>query len=34
VTEQAANANAIVDEAVDAGIHASEPFVVNIKLLR
>jgi hypothetical protein len=34
VTEQAANANAIVDEAVDAGLDGSEPFVVNIKRLR
>ncbi|MGZ4103809.1 MAG: hypothetical protein ACXVP8_00955 [Actinomycetota bacterium] len=30
VTEQAANANAIVDEAMDAGLDGSEPFVVNI----
>jgi hypothetical protein len=34
VTEQAANANAIVDEAMDAGLDGSEPFVVNIKRLR
>jgi hypothetical protein len=26
VTEQAANANAIVDEAMDAGLDGSEPF--------
>jgi hypothetical protein len=34
VTEQAANADAIVDEAIEAGIGGSEPFVVNIKRLR
>jgi hypothetical protein len=34
VTEQAANANAIVDEAMDAGLDGSEPFVVNLKMLR
>jgi hypothetical protein len=31
VTEQAANANAIVDEAMDARLDGSEPFIVNIK---
>jgi predicted phage gp36 major capsid-like protein len=34
VTEQAAKANAIVDEAMHAGLDSSEPFVVNIKRLR
>jgi hypothetical protein len=34
VTEQAANANAIVDEAMGAGLDGSEPFVVNTKRLR
>jgi hypothetical protein len=34
VTEQAANTNAIVGEAIDAGLDGSEPFVVNIKRLR
>jgi hypothetical protein len=34
VTEQAANANAIVDEAMDAGLDGSEPCVVNLKMLR
>jgi hypothetical protein len=34
VTEQAANANAIVDEAMDAGLDGSGPFVINIKRLR
>jgi hypothetical protein len=33
VTEQAANADVIVDEAMDAGLDGSEPFVVNIKRL-
>jgi hypothetical protein len=34
VTEQAANANEIVEEATKAGLDGSEPFVVNIKRLR
>jgi hypothetical protein len=34
VTEQAANANAIVDEAMDARLNGSEPFIVNIKRRR
>jgi hypothetical protein len=34
VAEQAANANAIVDEAMDAGLDGSEPCVVNLKMLR
>jgi hypothetical protein len=34
VTEQAANADAIVDEATDAGLDGSEPLVVNVKRLR
>jgi hypothetical protein len=34
VTEHAANADEIVDEAIAAGIAGSEPFVVNIKRLR
>jgi hypothetical protein len=34
VTEQAANADAIVAEAMDAGIDGSTPFVVNLKMLR
>ena len=34
VTEQAANADTIVDEAMDAGLDGTEPFVVNIKRLR
>jgi hypothetical protein len=33
VTEQAANANAIVGEAIDAGLAGSEPLVVNLKML-
>jgi hypothetical protein len=34
VTEQAAHADAVVDEAIEAGLDGSEPFVVNIKRLR
>jgi hypothetical protein len=34
VTEQAANADPIMDEAMDAGIDGSEPFVVNLKMPR
>jgi hypothetical protein len=34
VTDQATNPNAIVDEAMDAGLDGSEPFVVNLKMLR
>jgi hypothetical protein len=34
VTEQAANADAIVDEAMDAGLDGSAPLVVNVKMLR
>jgi hypothetical protein len=34
VTEQAANADAIVDEGMAAGLDGSAPLVVNIKMLR
>jgi hypothetical protein len=34
VTEQAANADSIVDEAMAAGLHGSSPLVVNMKMLR
>jgi hypothetical protein len=34
VTEQAANADAIVDEAMAGGFDGSDPLTVNIKMLR
>jgi hypothetical protein len=34
VTEQAANANAIVDEAMDAGLDGSDAVKVHVKQLR
>jgi hypothetical protein len=34
VTEEAANADAIVSEAIDSGLDGSTPLVVNMKVLR
>lgn len=34
VAEQAAKADAIVDEALDAGLDGSEPLTVHVKMLR
>jgi hypothetical protein len=34
ITEQAANADAIVDEAVAAGLDRSDPLTVHVKMLR
>jgi hypothetical protein len=34
VTRQAANADAIVDEAVAAGLDGSDPLMVHVKQLR
>jgi hypothetical protein len=33
VTEQAANVNAVVDEAMAAGLDGSSPLVVNMKMI-
>jgi hypothetical protein len=34
VTEEDANGDAIVDEAMDAGLDGRGPFVVNLRMLR
>jgi hypothetical protein len=34
VTEQAANVNAVVDEAMASGVDGSSPLVVNMKMIR
>jgi hypothetical protein len=34
ITEQAANADAIVDEAVAAGLDGSDPLTVHVKMRR